>query len=177
MLLEFQILTCTILSGGWTVFEFNWFTHFSFNTQCFFSRKISISALNSSLLVMGMDFGKYVIDLFNIHQELCLVEMDTQLVYGLPLLAKPALWQLHAIVIIVICLPTEHLGVFKNSLKRVHAFHIELEFGSAGFQGKGKTVLPWEKPLGARKRTNNKLNPHMVLTPGFEPGPHEPPHQ
>ena len=36
----------------------------------------------------------------------------------------------------------EHLGVLKNSLKRVHAFQIELEFGSAGFRGKGKTVLP-----------------------------------
>ena len=29
-----------------------------------------------------------------------------------------------------------------------------------------------EKPLGARERTNNKLNPHMESTPGFEPAPH-----
>ena len=29
-----------------------------------------------------------------------------------------------------------------------------------------------EKPLGARERTNNKLNPHMASTPGVEPGPH-----
>jgi len=28
------------------------------------------------------------------------------------------------------------------------------------------------KPLGARKRTNNKLNPHMTPGPGVEPGPH-----
>ena len=34
---------------------------------------------------------------------------------------------------IVICLPTEHLKVHKNSLKRVRAFQIELEFGSVGF--------------------------------------------
>ena len=36
---------------------------------------------------------------------------------------------------IVICnlLPYEHLGVLKNLLKRVRAFQIELEFGSAGF--------------------------------------------
>ena len=34
---------------------------------------------------------------------------------------------------IAICLPTEHLGVLKNSLKRVRAFQIELEFGSVGF--------------------------------------------
>ena len=41
-----------------------------------------------------------------------------------------------------------------------------------GFGGEGKTGVPEEKPLGARKRTNNKLNPHMASTPGFEPGPH-----
>ena len=37
------------------------------------------------------------------------------------------------IIVIVICLPTEHLGVHKNSLIRVRAFQIELEFGSVGF--------------------------------------------
>ena len=35
----------------------------------------------------------------------------------------------------------------------------------------GKTGVAGEKPLGAKERTNNKLNPHMALTPGFEPGP------
>ena len=59
-----------------------------------------------------------------------------------------------------------------NSFKRVHAFQIELEFVSVGFGGEGKTGVPGEKPLGAKERTNNKLNPHMALTPGFEPGPH-----
>ena len=59
-----------------------------------------------------------------------------------------------------------------NSFKRVRAFQIELEFGSAGLCGEGKTGVPGEKPLGARKRTNNKLNPHMASTPGVEPGPH-----
>ena len=29
-----------------------------------------------------------------------------------------------------------------------------------------------KKPLGAKEKTNNKLNPHMALTPGFEPVPH-----
>jgi len=28
------------------------------------------------------------------------------------------------------------------------------------------------KTLGARTRTNNKLNPHMTPRPGIEPGPH-----
>ena len=33
----------------------------------------------------------------------------------------------------------------------------------------GKTGVPGEKPLGAKERTDNKLNPHMASTPGFEP--------
>ena len=35
----------------------------------------------------------------------------------------------------------------------------------------GKTVNR-RKTLRARTRTNNKLNPHMTLGPGIEPGPH-----
>ena len=47
------------------------------------------------------------------------------------------------------------------------------EFGNAGFWRERKTEVPGEKLLGARERTNNKLNPHiMASTPGFEPGPH-----
>ena len=72
----------------------------------------------------------------------------------------------------VICLPTEHLGVVKNSLKHVRAFQIELRFENVGFKGERKTEVPGEKPLGAREKTNNKLDPHMAPTPGFEPGPH-----
>ena len=42
------------------------------------------------------------------------------------------------------------------------------------FLRRGKTEIHGEKPLGARTRTNNKLNPHtsMPSTPGFETGPH-----
>ena len=47
---------------------------------------------------------------------------------------------------------------------------LELEFGSVGFWGEGKIGVPWEKPLRADKRTNNKLNPHMTLGPGIEVG-------
>jgi len=36
-------------------------------------------------------------------------------------------------------------------------------------KGEGKTGVPGEKPLGAREKTNNKLNPHVAWTPGFEP--------
>ena len=35
-----------------------------------------------------------------------------------------------------------------------------------------KNGVPGEKPLVARKITNNKLDPHMLSTLGFEPGPH-----
>ena len=33
----------------------------------------------------------------------------------------------------VICLPTNYLGVLRNSFKRVRASQIELEFASVGF--------------------------------------------
>ena len=37
------------------------------------------------------------------------------------------------VIVIAICLPTEHLRVLKNSLKRVRALQMELELGSVGF--------------------------------------------
>jgi len=51
-------------------------------------------------------------------------------------------------------------------------FRLELEFKNVGFWREGKTGVPGEKPLGARTRTNNKLNPHLTPGPGIEPGPH-----
>ena len=39
------------------------------------------------------------------------------------------------------------------------------------FEERGKPEYP-EKNLSEQGRTNNKLNPHMASTPGFEPGPH-----
>ena len=59
--------------------------------------------------------------------------------------------------------------MFTHGAQHVRAFQIELEFGLVGFQGEGKTGVPGEKPLGARERTNNKLNPHMASTPGWGP--------
>ena len=47
---------------------------------------------------------------------------------------------------------------------------LELEFGSFGFWGEGKIGVPGEKPLGADKRTNKKLNPPMTPGPGIEVG-------
>ena len=49
---------------------------------------------------------------------------------------------------------------------------IELKFGNVCFWGEGKTGVPGEKPLGARTRTNNKLNPHITAGPGVVHGPH-----
>ena len=40
------------------------------------------------------------------------------------------------------------------------------------FEERGKPEYPEEKPLAARERTNNKLNPHMASDLGTEPGPH-----
>ena len=70
-------------------------------------------------------------------------------------------------VIIVSCLPTEHLGVHNNSLKRVRALQIELEFGNVEFFRRGETEVhvPRENPLVAKERTNSKLNLHMASTP------------
>ena len=67
----------------------------------------------------------------------------------------------------------KHLGVLKNVFKHVPTFLIELDFESVGFGGEEKTIeVPGEKPLRARERTNNKLNPHMASSPGFERGLH-----
>jgi len=45
-----------------------------------------------------------------------------------------------------------------------------LEYGNVVFPGEGKTGVLGEKPLGARTRTNNKLNPHMTPSPEGEAG-------
>ena len=59
-----------------------------------------------------------------------------------------------------------------NSFKRVRAFQVEFEVGGVGFCGEGKTSVTGEKPRGAREKINNKLNPHMASTRGFESRPH-----
>ena len=42
-------------------------------------------------------------------------------------------------------------------------FLVELDFGNVGFiWGEGKTEVPGEKPIGAKERTSNKLNPHTT---------------
>ena len=48
---------------------------------------------------------------------------------------------------------------------------VELEFGSDGFWGEGKTGVPREKHLGPGNRTDIKLNPYISSTREFEPGP------
>ena len=43
------------------------------------------------------------------------------------------------------------------------------KYGS--FLREGETGVPREKILSATTRTNNKLNPHVTLSPGIKPGP------
>ena len=45
-----------------------------------------------------------------------------------------------------------------------------MEYENVGFCGEGKTRVPGEKPLGAKERTNNKLNPDVAQMPGCELG-------
>ena len=51
---------------------------------------------------------------------------------------------------------------------------IELVFGNVDFWGEGRTGVSGEKPLGAEKRNNNKLNPRIASSPSsrIDPEPH-----
>ena len=42
---------------------------------------------------------------------------------------------------------------------------------NVGFLQREENWKPWEKTLGARTRTNNKLNSNVTLGPGIKPGP------
>ena len=57
----------------------------------------------------------------------------------------------------------------KGSCNKVRAFQIELEIRNVVLLGEGKTGVPGEKPLGAEKRTSNKLDPHETPSPGIQP--------
>ena len=61
--------------------------------------------------------------------------------------------------------PEAHDKVLDNNPDRIGIWE-------CWFMRRGKTGVPGEKPLGARTRTNNKLNPYMTPSPGIEPGPH-----
>ena len=56
----------------------------------------------------------------------------------------------------------EHLEVVKNTLKRVRALRIELEFGKVGFWREGKTGTPKEKPLG-KEENQQQTYPFIYL--------------
>ena len=55
----------------------------------------------------------------------------------------------------------EHLGVLKNSLKRVRAFQIELEFGRVGFY-RGKPEYSDKNLSEQGREPTKKLSPDMV---------------
>ena len=56
----------------------------------------------------------------------------------------------------------EHLEVVKNTLKRVRALRIELEFGKVGFWREGKTGTLREKPLG-KEENQQQTYPFIYL--------------
>ena len=66
----------------------------------------------------------------------------------------------------VISLRTVHQQALSACFKGGRAFQVELEFRNVGFEEGGKL----ENPAG--RRTNNKLNSHMMSSPGIKPGPH-----
>ena len=66
---------------------------------------------------------------------------------------------------IVICLLPKHLGVLMNSPKRFQAFQIELEFGSVGFWGEGKTGKP-KRNLSEQRENQQQTQPAY----GFDAG-------
>ena len=51
-------------------------------------------------------------------------------------------------------------------------FQPEMKFGNVGFCGGRKNRNTWRKTLEVRMRTNNKLNPYMMPSPGIETGSH-----
>ena len=58
-------------------------------------------------------------------------------------------------------------------IKCLTIIQIKMEFGKrVGFWEEGKTGVSREKPLRARKRANNKLNPNLMLGPGVKSGTH-----
>ena len=58
------------------------------------------------------------------------------------------LWKFKFENVNVICLPMERRRAQENSLKRLRAFQIQLEFGNVGFEERG--IMEYlEKPLGA----------------------------
>ena len=76
-------------------------------------------------------------------------------------------------MVIVICSATRQLGVLKNSLKRVRAFQIELEFGSVGFRGvgggRGGELQYPEKNLS--KQGRETINSTHICHPGQNSNP------
>ena len=59
-----------------------------------------------------------------------------------------------------------------NWFKRVHASHIELEFGSVSFLRRGENGKTEEKPLGTKIEPTTNSTRIWLRRRGFEPGPH-----
>ena len=57
------------------------------------------------------------------------------------------------------CLPTEYLGVLKNSFDRVRAFQTELESVIVGFWGEEKTEVTGEKSSRSKGEKQQQTQP------------------
>ena len=69
------------------------------------------------------------------------------------------------VVVVVFFLPSKHLGILENSLKRVRAFQMELEFEKMLlFEERGKPEYP-EKNLSRRGREpgSSQIRPHTII--------------
>ena len=59
-----------------------------------------------------------------------------------------------------------HLALIEDTFRSICNLEVLV------FKVEGKTGVPGEKPLGARTRTNSKLNAHFSPSPGNEPELH-----
>jgi len=63
--------------------------------------------------------------------------------------------------------------MFSSALSLIgNTFQARIGIWKCWFLRRGETGVPGEKPLEAEKRTNNKLNPHMMPCPGIGPRTH-----
>ena len=60
------------------------------------------------------------------------------------------------------------LSVHRLVIKCFTIIQIELEFGKCSFFRRGENKITLRKKIGAKAKTNNKLNPHNTQ-PGIEP--------
>ena len=95
----------------------------------------------------------------------CLTFTKQKLKVFQQVLQKHFLFFLLLLLLLFFFLPSKHLGVLENSLKRVRAFQMELEFEKMLlFEERGKPEYP-EKNLSRRGREprSSQIRPHTII--------------